>query len=89
MARRFLAPDGAVAQTDVTLPSGMVRRYNATDGGVYTVSDSDARAFKASGFTEASATGAFDRKAGRRCTSCGFGSFFVTCSRCGGSCEKE
>lgn len=31
------------------------------------------------------------RAKGYRCTSaaCGFGSFFVTCSRCGSQCERE
>jgi hypothetical protein len=28
-------------------------------------------------------------RVGYRCTSCGFGSFVKTCSRCGGTCEKE
>lgn len=26
---------------------------------------------------------------GFRCLVCGFGSFFVTCSRCGGNCGRE
>jgi hypothetical protein len=26
---------------------------------------------------------------GRRCQACGFGSFFTTCSRCGGRCVRE
>lgn len=26
---------------------------------------------------------------GYRCTSCGFGSFFTTCSRCGGAAVRE
>jgi hypothetical protein len=26
---------------------------------------------------------------GRRCQVCGFGSFFTTCSRCGGNCVRE
>jgi hypothetical protein len=89
MARRMLAPDGQVKQTDVKLPGGAVRRYNATGGGIYTVADSDARALKANGFTEAPVSGSFSGTSGRRCSSCGFGSFFTTCSRCGGTCEKE
>lgn len=26
---------------------------------------------------------------GFRCLNCGFGTFFKTCSRCGGNCERE
>lgn len=29
------------------------------------------------------------QRAGYRCAGCGFGTFFRTCSRCGGSCERE
>lgn len=29
------------------------------------------------------------RRAGYRCVTCGFGSFFVTCSRCDNECERE
>lgn len=28
-------------------------------------------------------------RGGYRCADCGFGSFFTTCSRCGGTCDKE
>jgi hypothetical protein len=89
MARRLLAPDGLVKQTEVPQAGGAVRRYDAHDGGIYTVTDSDARVLRQAGFTEASPGGAFSRSSGRRCRDCGFGSFFVTCSRCGGTCEKE
>ena len=34
-------------------------------------------------------TGATARRVGYRCTGCGFGSFFASCSRCGGTCVKE
>lgn len=88
MARRLLAPDGAMKETEVPLPGGASRRYRANDG-VYTVSDSDAAVMKAAGFTESVPGGTFRRNVGRRCTTCGFGSFFTTCSRCGGTCEKE
>lgn len=29
------------------------------------------------------------RRGGYRCTSCGFGTYFVTCSRCGAECRRE
>jgi hypothetical protein len=66
----------------------MQRRYTSRDG-IYSVVDSDVAALKNEGFTEKSLTGTTERGAGRVCTQCGFGSWFVTCSRCGGTCEKE
>lgn len=38
-----------------------------------------------------SAAGPVGKRGGYRCTSacCGFGSFFVKCSRCGEPCERE
>lgn len=89
MVRRLLAPDGAITQTDVQSPGGFTRRYRAKDGGIYTVSDRDAKALIQEGYTDASLTGPSTRGAGRRCTECGFGSWFTVCSRCGGRCTKE
>lgn len=34
-------------------------------------------------------SGVTSRKTGYRCPTCGHGSFFVTCGRCGGACERE
>jgi hypothetical protein len=34
-------------------------------------------------------SGVARRSEGFVCQSCGFGSWFRTCSRCGGSCERE
>lgn len=36
-----------------------------------------------------SAIGPVGRSGGYRCEACGFGSFFVTCSRCQGECTRE
>lgn len=33
--------------------------------------------------------GPVGKGAGYRCADCGFASFFVTCSRCSGHCERE
>lgn len=89
MARRLLSPDSSIRQTEVRDLSGATRTYNAHSGGIVTVSDKDARSLLAEGYTEPSAAGTYARRVGRRCTGCGFASFFTTCSRCGGSCEKE
>lgn len=86
MVQRMVAPDGAIRQTEVRDPSGIRRRYESGSGFV-TVSDHDARLLKQNGFTPASLTGV--ARGGRRCTDCGFGSWFTTCSRCGGECVRE
>ncbi|TVZ01269.1 hypothetical protein EAS64_33870 [Trebonia kvetii] len=41
------------------------------------------------GGQEASLSGTTKTAIGYRCTNCDFGSFFATCSRCGGDCERE
>jgi hypothetical protein len=88
MARRLVAPDGLIKQTEVALPNGAIRRYDSSSGYV-TVTDSDAKALRQEGFHEASLSGVSSRSSGRRCTRCGFGSFFTTCGRCGGPCSRE
>ncbi|MEU0516638.1 hypothetical protein [Streptosporangium sp. NPDC006007] len=81
---RVVAPARAVAEVDGL--SG--RRYRAQDG-IYEMSDRDGRALVALGGSVPSLAGATSRRAGYRCAACGFGSFFTTCSRCGGTCIKE
>lgn len=63
------------------------RRYSARDG-VFDMHPRDARALIAEGGFQPSLAGAAARTAGYRCT-CGFGSYFRRCSRCGGTCERE
>lgn len=81
---RVAAPDSAVREVD-----GITgRRYRSRDG-VYDMHPRDAAALiKAGGFTPNLGG---RTSGGYRCTTdgCGFGSFFKTCSRCGGTCEKE
>ena len=77
------APDGRVREVDGV--TGV--RYRSTDG-MYQMLPADAAALrKVGGF--APNLGGTPARGGRRCTGCGFGSFFVTCSRCGGTCERE
>jgi hypothetical protein len=81
---KVVAPDRACLEVDGL--SG--RRYRARDG-VYEMSDRDGRALVAAGGFLPSLSGATSRAAGYRCPVDGFGSFFTTCSRCGGRCERE
>ena len=64
-------------------------RYTQRDGYFHMRPD-HARAHLAHGnLPNPAAAGPVGRRGGYRCTSCGFGSFFTTCSRCQGVCERE
>lgn len=58
-------------------------------GGVFEMSAADAAMAVRMGGAITSEAGTTRRGIGFRCTSCGFGSFLVTCSRCGGECTRE
>lgn len=60
--------------------------------GYFEMPDHHAKAhLEAGNLPTPSAAGPVGRRAGYRCVdrACGFGSFFTTCSRCGGPCERE
>lgn len=83
----LLAPDGAIAQTEVVDGrTGAKRRYH---GRIVTPHPADRRALLDAGYHERAAAGPAPAGAGRRCQACGFGSYFTTCSRCGGTCTRE
>jgi hypothetical protein len=64
------------------------RSYDATKSGSITVDDPKAaKALMAvGGCFPASNT---PKAKGRMCTDCGFTTWFTTCGRCGGRCERE
>lgn len=65
------------------------REYRANRG-YFEMDDRDVKAhLNASNLPTPSAAGPVGRRAGYRCTGCGFGTFFTTCGRCGGHCERE
>jgi hypothetical protein len=77
-------------------PSG--RRYYARGGyafegkvrgGVFEMSDGDAKMAVAMGGAVASLAGTTRSRTGFRCPACGFGSFLKRCGRCGAQCERE
>jgi hypothetical protein len=75
-----------VAQVDG--PSGL--RYGGnTPGRVFDMTSADAAAAVKAGGAYASVTGTTRRSLGYRCGGCGFGTYTVRCSRCGGACERE
>lgn len=64
------------------------RRYNFRNG-IADVPARDAKAIVKFGGFIPSMAGTTRAGLGFRCSSCGFGSFFKTCSRCGGEAERE
>jgi len=78
---RYVAPDRGVRETVIGNST-----YLPDKGGIYNVeSAAHGRAMKAEGFFEASLN-PYDKKDGERgytCVECGFGSWFLKCSRCG------
>lgn len=91
--KRVIVAEGC---QQVDAPSG--RRYHARGGyafqesvrgGVFEMTDADAALAVKMGGAIASLAGTARRRNGFRCKGCGFGSFFATCSRCGGECERE
>lgn len=81
---KVAAEDRRQVQTDI---GG--RRYTQS-GGYFHMRPEHARAHMASAnLPTPPAALPVGRARGYRCTACGFGSFFVKCSRCGGACERE
>lgn len=72
---------------EIQAPSG--RLYKRDKGGLFNMSESDARALVRGGGFMPSLSGTTRRGFGWRCPSCGFGSFFKRCGRCNGDCERE
>jgi hypothetical protein len=93
MTQRVIVADGC-QQIDST--SGV--RYYAKGaralegnvrGGVFEMSDADAKAAVRMGGAIASLAGTASRATGWRCIACGFGSFLRICGRCGAECQRE
>jgi hypothetical protein len=81
---KVATPDAKCIEIDA--PSG--RRYNFRKG-ITDVSKSDAKAIVREGGFIPSLSGSTRSRIGFRCTKCGFGSFFTTCSRCGATANPE
>ena len=64
-------------------------RYTQRDGYFHMAPQDAAYHLKVGNLPTPSAVLPVGRRRGFRCTACGFGSFFVTCSRCESACERE
>lgn len=83
---RLLSPDDAC--TSVKVPDG--RREATYNGRVIDVTaPSHIRVLKDAGYTVAGVAQGPARATGYRCGLCNFTTWFTTCSRCGGSCERD
>jgi hypothetical protein len=66
------------------------RIYKTGRNGLFDMPEREARyTIKYEGGQAAALSGTTTSHLGRRCQDCGFGSFFTTCSRCGGQCVRE
>jgi len=82
---RLVPRDGFAREVEIKRQSGS-KVLRAGKNGMYSVDNpKDIKALKAEGFTEGNLAlhthGDSDR--GYTCTNCGFGSWFIKCSRCG------
>jgi hypothetical protein len=66
------------------------RIYKRRHGGLFDLPEKAAKyVIKYEGGQEAALSGTTRSREGYRCQSCGFGTFFRTCSRCGGIAVRE
>ena len=88
-------PRVIVAEGCREIDSGGVRHYarggrkGYMQGGLFEMSDANARLAVRMGGAIASLAGAVRKSVGFRCPGCGFGSFTKVCGRCGQECERE
>lgn len=64
-------------------------RYYQRDGYFHMKPEHVTAHLAAGNLPSPAAAGPVGRRGGYRCADCGFGSFFVTCSRCHGTCIRE
>lgn len=87
---RLCLPDGAVRGVDIqgARTGAALGSYTpGRDGTVEVDNPRHERALRQWGAFSANLGGR--TRGGYRCGACGFGSYLKTCSRCGGTCDKE
>lgn len=85
---RLIAPNDTMREVEIQgARTGYAKRYRwGRDGVVNVESRAHEKALREAGFTSAGVPGAVS--GGRTCKACGFKSWFVKCSRCGGECHR-
>lgn len=84
---KMAMPDGAVM--GVRVQGAQTGATTSYDGRIVDVSNPQhIKALKDLGAFPANLASGSPR-GGYRCGSCGFGSFFIGCGRCGGTCSRE
>ena len=94
MTQRVIVADGC---QQIDSPLSGTRYYargasafeESVRGGVFEMSDADARLAVKMGGAIASLAGTARRTTGWRCGACGFGSYLRKCGRCGAECQRE
>ena len=94
MTQRVIVADGC---HQIDSPLSGTRYYargsrafeGSVRGGVFEMSDADARMAVRMGGAIASLAGTARRSTGWRCIACGFGSYLRKCGRCGAECQRE
>ena len=84
----LVPPNGGDKGVNVQTERGTYRYTTKKDGTVTVNNPNHIRQMKAEGFINASAMGVV-HAVGYPCESCGFGSFFAKCSRCGADNTPE
>jgi hypothetical protein len=81
---RVASPDQKAIEID-----GITGRRYRSKSGMYDMHPADAAHIADIGGFIPGMNGVTSKSKGYRCTQCGFGTYFTTCSRCGGSAVKE
>lgn len=85
----LVAPDKQLKALDIKNPNGKKSYVAGKDEKFHVTNPRHVAHMKREGFIEASLMGITKSGIGHDCVNCGFGSWFVVCSRCGHDSREE